>query len=462
MRKLSWPGREGKRYLLVLLLGFACKSMAAEFGLFISASSGSVMVNAPLTYTVRASNIAAFTLNDARLTDTVPSSATITSVTSSAGTPSINGSVVTLQLPLGPGQQMTLTINVQPRVAGTIINTVTAAATGANPATTTIATQVTGPSSDLAAGLAVPSSSIVANDLFAYTVSVTNRGPDAAANVILSNLFSSVVLIRSVSPSNGVTTANGRSITFNVGTLGSGNAATFQVAIQPPTGGPLTLSSIASATGASDTTAANDSVSTNITVITAVQGQLSVTPITEQNYNPQTGLMELTVEVRNDSSSNAPAARVVVQGLIGRDRLYNAVGTNSGSPFVLYNAPLATNQSVNLVLEFFSHTREAIGDLTFTALAVPAVNLTAATSPPPNITLVKFLNDPDRVLIEFPSVIGQSYRILYSDNANFTNALIAQPDIVAPANRVQWIDNGPPKTISAVTNSTRFYRVLGL
>jgi hypothetical protein len=31
---------------------------------------------------------------------------------------------------------------------------------------------------------------------------------------------------------------------------------------------------------------------------------------------------------------------------------------------------------------------------------------------------------------------------------------------VAPANRVQWIDDGPPKTVSHPTNAmARFYRV---
>jgi hypothetical protein len=38
--------------------------------------------------------------------------------------------------------------------------------------------------------------------------------------------------------------------------------------------------------------------------------------------------------------------------------------------------------------------------------------------------------------------------------------MIAPPAIVAPANRVQWIDYGPPTTTSAPTNSSaRFYRV---
>jgi hypothetical protein len=65
------------------------------------------------------------------------------------------------------------------------------------------------------------------------------------------------------------------------------------------------------------------------------------------------------------------------------------------------------------------------------------------------------------MLIEFPAVSNRTYTVVYSDNVLFSNAMIAPPAVVAPANRVQWIDYGPPTTVSAPTNSTaRFYRVL--
>jgi hypothetical protein len=49
----------------------------------------------------------------------------------------------------------------------------------------------------------------------------------------------------------------------------------------------------------------------------------------------------------------------------------------------------------------------------------------------------------------------------YSDNASFTNAQTSQPSIVAPATQVQWIDYGPPKTVTHPTNAAqRFYRVI--
>ena len=65
------------------------------------------------------------------------------------------------------------------------------------------------------------------------------------------------------------------------------------------------------------------------------------------------------------------------------------------------------------------------------------------------------------VLIEFQSVPGRSYTIVYSADSVFTSPLYAQPAVVAPADRVQWIDDGPPKTVSTPASvAARFYRVI--
>ena len=64
------------------------------------------------------------------------------------------------------------------------------------------------------------------------------------------------------------------------------------------------------------------------------------------------------------------------------------------------------------------------------------------------------------MLIEWPAITNRTYTVVYSDNVSFSNAMIAPPSIVAPANDMEWIDYGPPTTVSAPTNaSSRFYRV---
>jgi hypothetical protein len=51
--------------------------------------------------------------------------------------------------------------------------------------------------------------------------------------------------------------------------------------------------------------------------------------------------------------------------------------------------------------------------------------------------------------------------VLYRDNSIDADEVAAQPPIVAPGDRVQWFDDGPPKTISLPARvGARFYRVI--
>jgi len=96
------------------------------------------------------------------------------------------------------------------------------------------------------------------------------------------------------------------------------------------------------------------------------------------------------------------------------------------------------------------------------AFGAPPVNF----APPPGAPLplpaprIVMLN-PNRFLIEFQSIPGASYTVLYRNNSILSNEIAAQPTIVAPADRVQWIDYGPPKTVGPPASvSSRFYRVI--
>jgi hypothetical protein len=58
--------------------------------------------------------------------------------------------------------------------------------------------------------------------------------------------------------------------------------------------------------------------------------------------------------------------------------------------------------------------------------------------------------------IQFNSIPGRTYTIIYSDDLVTWNAAV--PSLVAAANVTQWYDDGPPETLSRP--STRFYRVI--
>ena len=80
------------------------------------------------------------------------------------------------------------------------------------------------------------------------------------------------------------------------------------------------------------------------------------------------------------------------------------------------------------------------------------------TGPWQNSRIIKRANGS--ILIEWPSVTNRTYTVVYSDNVMFSNAMIAPPSIIAPANKTQWVDYGPPTTVSHPTNEPmRFYRI---
>lgn len=67
-----------------------------------------------------------------------------------------------------------------------------------------------------------------------------------------------------------------------------------------------------------------------------------------------------------------------------------------------------------------------------------------------------------RILIEFDSIPGKIYEVQYSDDEMKTWKS-ANPTVTAPANRFQWIDDGPPKTDAVPQNHVmRVYRVFVL
>ena len=454
------------RILVPLVIGlfFACTQAGAQnLVLSVTTPTNSVVVSNSVTYTINLTNQTANFLQNVFVTNAPSAPVLYLSATNFQGSFFIDGTnlVFTLvQLVGGEIAQMMLTV--APTTAGFLTNTVSVGAfplITTNSITTNVVIQVTAPQADLAVGITGPVSTVFVNDFFNYGTTVTNLGPADAPNVILSNMLPAGVGLISLSPSNQAFTLTNGSLTFNLGTLTNGAVKTFSLRVQATNAGSLNFSTSVSALGVLDTNLANNTASTNI-VIADFSGQLIATNASAMAYNPQTGLMEQTINLANIGTNSVPSARVIVSGLT--NRLYNSVGTNNGNPFVVYGSTLDINQSVNLVLEYFISTRLPITvpNSNYTAVGVSAADLSAVPGTNGTFSITLMTNLPSgNKLIEFQSILGRSYTIQYSgDGVNFTNA---QPSIIAPADRVQWIDDGPPKTISPPASApSRFYRVL--
>jgi uncharacterized repeat protein (TIGR01451 family) len=404
------------------------------------------------------------------VTNLLPDSAQFAQATQTQGAYSNSGGVTVFDLgPFAPFPgfaQMTLVV--QMTAAGSITNTITVVAPNllVLPVSTNVVVQVTNaipPEADLGVTLAGPGQQInIINDPVTYGITATNLGPNDAPGVLLTNSLPSGVILKNVTPTNRPYSLVASNLIFNLGTLASGAGTNLQITVQPTNAGGFYFSASVGAAGVIDTNTANNFASTNLTVINYLSTNLTVSLVTTQKYDPQNGLVEQTIMVSNIGTNAVPAARVLLTGLT--NRLFNASGTNSGNPFVVYATTLNTNQSVNLLLQFLVTGYFPLTNGELQAFGVPVPDLAppavSSTSTNLNINRIARLANGN-MLIEFPALTKRAYTVVYSDNVSFSNAAIAPPSIVAVASRLQWIDYGPPTTVSAPTNSgIRFYRVI--
>jgi large repetitive protein len=358
---------------------------------------------------------------------------------------------------------------------------------------------------------------VTVGDTFFYTVTVSNAGPTSALNIQVTNFMPTNLVFSSASGGGGLTNKvvrwplissllNGDATNFIV-TVYSTNGVTTNV----PTGNPYNfiqtnlapaiglLTNRASAFASTfDPNTTNNSASvvyTNAQVNTLiVPGILSifiatntyptnvspnytVTPsktgvfiVGSNAFNPQTGLYEENVSVTNIGTVAIHSLRLYVTGLRKGVTLYNPTGTNNGQVYVEYVAPYSApinpypgpNNYVSFQLEFYATDFNPFTN-TLSAVASSVVSVGGVTGTPVSGNVQKITDtrfQTDRFLLEFNSVPGKTYTILYGDALN-TITNIAAPSIVAYANVTQWYDDGPPKTSSKPSSvGMRLYIVI--
>ncbi len=173
--------------------------------------------------------------------------------------------------------------------------------------------------------------------------------------------------------------------------------------------------------------------------------------------NPQTGLYEQIVRVNNTGNLLANGVRLSIQGLPADVLVYNASGNVEGTPYLEYALPLEAGAFVDFMIEYRRDSRVPIPNPIFT-IQFGIVDVREGNGPIISIDRSLQLVS-GRFLIEFTSTPGTTYVVQYT--SDFETWKTAVPSITAVANKVQWYDDGPPKTESLPTTlNSRFYRVL--
>ena len=454
------------RALLLLMVGLLASGRVEGQTVWTMSVSNppSITLGNDITYIITVTNLTGSTLNTT-VTDTFPITAGFISATNNlAATTSNSPGQVVFFLPGFDTVPLQISLVLQPSNSGPFTNFV---ALGSplitNTLSTNTVTQVGSLSTTLSVSATLPTNTVLVNDWITYDVTVANQGLNSANNAVLSNTLPTGAMLIGVSPTNAAYTLTNGTMVFSLGTLPSQASETLAITVQPTVAGTNVFVDELSSGFSFPVTVTN-----NLTVSPFDTSQMTAVNTSAMNYDPQNGLMEQTIQLTDSGTNTISAARVVVSGLsnitpvLANQLLFNAVGTNNGNPYVQFDGTLTPGQNVNLVLKYDPNNRTAftVANSQYAAVPVGAVNLAPPSGTPFAITLITNLPSGN-VMIEFQATMGQSYTVIYANNPGMTNALAAQPAIVAPANEVQWIDFGPPETISTPTSTnSRFYQVI--
>jgi hypothetical protein len=179
-------------------------------------------------------------------------------------------------------------------------------------------------------------------------------------------------------------------------------------------------------------------------------------------FNRQVGLFEQSVTVSNTSPFAARAVTLTVTNLPAGVTLKNATDVDEhGNAEIRWTGGLASGGTMVFKLQYYTKNRG------ITPTSSVAVSL-SLEDPQALISGTMFsingepvtINGTQSFRIEFSAVPGRTYYIQYKALLEDPWKTV-QPPIIAPVNRIQWIDSGPPSTESAPGSvPSRFYQVI--
>jgi len=323
------------------------------------------------------------------------------------------------------------------------------------------------PAADVAVAKSGPAE-VAPGATFSYTISLTNLGPSVASNLVVVDLLPAEVAF--VGASGGGSLSNASVIWPVLPALGRDAVTNLTITVTAPTNGVFTNTVLGAASTTDPNPDNNNGSAVSARVITVVLPTLFGISSGTNVFNPQTGLYEQTVVITNITGITVAAVRLLVgdfatPGGIPRSDvwLWNATGTNvDGRRYVQYNAPLDPGQFVPLRLEFYNPTRQPFTNSLEAEAVLPApatTNISGGVDIDVAFTDNREPGSP-RFVIEWTSIPGRSYTVIYSDDKMVTWQA-ATPSVIAGATRTQWYDDGPPKTASPPLGvGSRFYRVI--
>ncbi|WP_148273220.1 Ig-like domain-containing protein [Stigmatella aurantiaca] len=319
--------------------------LPSDLAITVTDGQTSVEQGAPLTYTLTVTNNGPNAVSGAAVTDTFPSALTGVSWTcapaSACSVASGTGNLaeVLLSLPSGGSATFTVTGTVSPTATGTLSNTATVASPASNtdptPAnnTATDTTTITAASSaDLQVTLQDSPDPVVAGGALAYTVNVTNNGPNTASTVTATvNLPAGATFVGATGTGWTCSQAGGV-VTCTRPSLGAGAAPPITVQVTAPaSAGSITATAAVSASTA-DPVSANNTASQSTTVTAANNPPVANDDSVTVGVNSGATVVNVLANDTDADSGTVLSVTAVTQPAHGTVSLVNGVVSYTPSP----------------------------------------------------------------------------------------------------------------------------------
>jgi uncharacterized repeat protein (TIGR01451 family) len=221
----------------------------ADLSLTKSVDNAAPLVGATITFTIALTNSGPDTASGVAVADPLPAGLSLVSAGASQG--NYDGGTGTWTVgTLDPGAVVTLTIAATVTAAGALVNTAQVSASGAlDPDSTpnnnvageddqaSVTVQVRVLTADLRVTKIVRPRQVITGQVATFTLIVRNVGPDAAANVVLTDRLPAGLRFISASPTQG--TYESSTGTWTIGTLESGAQVTLRLTVRVTAPGPI-------------------------------------------------------------------------------------------------------------------------------------------------------------------------------------------------------------------------------
>ena len=298
---------------------------ASDLVLEVSTVPDSGLQGQPLTYRVRVRNLGPSPATGVVVTNEVPASLLLNTVTPSRGNWTLGPAGLSWTVgSLAAGELVELVVEGIPVAEGTLIWRSGVEAHQADPFPgnnrVELRTSV-GPAANLVMTVLAQPNPAVLNQPFQYVLVVSNAGPSLANAVAVSAVLSAGQPVRSNYTSQGSVTVRGQEVTWSVGSLLPGQQARAALTVQPSAAGTFTLRADAAAREA-DPVMADNRAEVRVTVAPPF---IAIEPagagLIAESLAPANGAVDwdetVTVELRLRNAGNVPNTDLVGTLLAG-------------------------------------------------------------------------------------------------------------------------------------------------